>query len=91
VSWGTAVRASPSGVKLFLIQRASAAIYAALRLASFRARSTISIGALQGRQVLRNQVLSLASRPNSAIDSDTYSAPLCAPIGARHRGRWASY
>lgn len=26
-------------------------------------------------------------RPNSAIDSDTYSAPLRAPSSARHRGR----
>jgi hypothetical protein len=24
---------------------------------------------------------------NSAIDSDTYSAPLCAPVSARHCGR----
>jgi hypothetical protein len=28
---------------------------------------------------------------NPAIDSDTYSAPLVrAPIGARHRERWAA-
>jgi len=35
------------------------------------------------------QMLLRDMRPNDAIDSDDYSAPLRAPIIARHHGRWA--
>jgi hypothetical protein len=60
---------------------------AALRLVSCHARSSMSSVLSKGGRVLRNHVLSSASRSNSALVSDACAAALRAFYSAPQRGR----
>jgi hypothetical protein len=87
VSSGAALCASSGGVKFFLKQRASPANALCFVWRPWAAGLLLAASAFQGGRVLLKQVLSLASRSNSALVSDACASALRAFFSAPQRGR----